>query len=550
MKIETVDADVLCIGGGIAGLMAAIRASELGARVVVVEKGSIGYSGAARMGNDHFWAYVPEAHGPDMRAFIKECMLTQLGPMCSTLSSRVVDTWMERSLEIVKLWEEWGIEMKYQGQWEFAGHSFPGHAMTHLKYSGHNQNIVLLDEARKRGAVAMDRVMAFELLGGAGRVTGALGIDTREDRLVEFQARSVILCTGSTRRLFLGVTPALIGNDTRPFTLTGDGRAMAYRLGAELVGMEMLARHVGNRYFVRSGQGTWIGVFRDPYGRPLGPYVAEPSRRYGDITPEVDKSLFARVMESGGGPVYMDCSGISDEDYEYMRHWLVQEGSAPLLNHLSEEGIDPRKHPIEFMSYNFASIGYIRCNEKGETSVRGLYSAGDESTFGISGAAIFGWVAAENAAAYVGESAAPAFDGENARTEEKKRLIETLQNRMDGTDWKDANIALQQVMSDYAGPVRSAPMLEAGLSHVRRLREKARNTLRAENRWELTRCVEVLNLYDLAELVFVAALERRESRGFHQRADYRMTDPLLNDQVLIVRNVDGKPTATWREKER
>jgi len=99
----------------------------------------------------------------------------------------------------------------------------------------------------------------------------------------------------------------------------------------------------------------------------------------------------------------MDCSGISDEDYEYMCYWLKQEGNTALLNHLKEEGIDPRKNPIEWMNYEircgFPTSG-VFINEKAETSMSGLYAAGDESFGGISSAAVFGWIAGENAARY------------------------------------------------------------------------------------------------------------------------------------------------------
>ena len=72
MKEERITTDILCIGGGIAGLMAAIRAAELGAKVVVVEKGNVLYSGCGRMGNDHFETYIPEMHGPDKDEWIAE----------------------------------------------------------------------------------------------------------------------------------------------------------------------------------------------------------------------------------------------------------------------------------------------------------------------------------------------------------------------------------------------------------------------------------------------------------------------------------------------
>jgi len=546
MKNERVETDVLCVGGGIAGLMAAIRAKELGAKVVIAEKGATKYSGAGRAGNDHFWCYIPEVHGPNMELFIKECMLTQLGSMTSTLGHNIVQIWIDKSYDIVRLWNEWGIPMKFNGKWEFSGHSFPGRMMTHLKYQGQNQKIVLTEQALKRGVEIIDRVMVFELLGGPDGVIGAIGIDTREDKFIEFQAKSVFLATGTLRRIYPAVIPALMGNNTHPFTLTGDGRAMAYRLGAELVDMEMLARHAGVKNYCRSGQGTWLGVCRDPHGKPIGKYLSKPDRRYGDIITEVDKQIFERYQQSGKGPVYMDCTGISDEDLEYLMQGLENEGNSGLLKHLKEEGVDLKKNPVEFSTYEIRCLGRIFMNERGETSVNGLYTAGDEATFGISGAAVFGWIGGENAATYSKEVSSPNIDRVKDQIEEKKRFINALQNRKQGADWEDANIALQHTMNDYAGLVRSKAMLEAGLNHLRRLKEEIYKTLGAKDRWELTRCLEVENLFDIGELVFIAAIERKESRGLHHRADYPYNDPLLNNKLLIIKKADRKPITQWR----
>lgn len=548
MNEQVFETDVLCVGGGIAGLMAAIRAGELGAKVVIAEKGNTLYSGAGRAGNDHFRCYIPEFHGQDLEGFIKDCLRSQLSAVISNMKQDMLRIWMERSFEIVKLWDDWGIPMKYRGKWEFAGHSFPGHMLTHLKYSGQNQKKVLQREALKRGAKIINRTMICELLGSPDGVTGALGIDTREDKLIHIRAKSVILGTGCVTRMYPGVTPALMGNECHPFTLTGDGRAMAYRLGAELVNMEMVGRHVGIRYFVRSGQGTWIGVYRDPHGKPLGPFVSKPSRRYGDILPEVDKQLFTREFEAGRGPVYMDCTGISKQDLDYMKYWLFHEGNAVLLNYFEEEGIDPMKNPLEFMTYNITSQGRIFSNAKAETSVAGLYSAGDETTFGISGAAVFGWIAGESAIECSNKMCVAETEKEKVVINKKKTLIAALQGRKHGPDWKDANITLQQLMYDYAGLTRSETMLEAGLTHLRRLSEKIHNTMRAANRWELTRCLEVLNLYNLAELVFLSALERKESRNLHKRVDYAFSDPRLNDKFVIVKQVKGEPVFEFRDR--
>jgi succinate dehydrogenase/fumarate reductase flavoprotein subunit len=545
MKRETVTTDVLCVGGGIAGLMAARHAREMGAKTLLVEKGATRYSGLGRIGNDHFWCRIPEVHGPDSDFFIKECMLTQLGTMIAPLGRTIIRTWVEKSFEMVKLWESWGIEMKHDGKWELSGHSFPGRIMTHLKYKGHNQKRILTDEALKRGVEVMDRVMVFDLLTEPEGVVGALGIDTRDDRLIQFNAKSVILSTGTLTRIFPGATPAVMGNNSWSFTMTGDGRAMAYRAGAELFNMEMLVRQAGVKNYCRSGQGTWAGVCRDPEGRPVGKYSAQADARHSDMIIEVDKQIFERYSRSGRGPIHMDCTSLTEEGMEYLLKGLMNEGNVGLLTHLEENGIDLRRHQLEFGTYELRSAGRITMNGRAQTTIPGLFAAGDETTGTISGACTFGWIGGEGAALYA-KNHTPS-EPDRHKIEEMASSVDALQKRQHGFDWRDANLALQHTLSDYAGLIRSQSMLEAGLAHLRRLKTKVQEELKAANRWELTRCLEVTNLYDLGELVFLSALERKESRGMHQRADYPYIDPLLNDQLLTIRRVDEKPLLSWRD---
>jgi succinate dehydrogenase/fumarate reductase flavoprotein subunit len=350
--------------------------------------------------------------------------------------------------------------------------------------------------------------------------------------------------------MYPGLTPPLIGNDQYPITLSGDGRSMAYRAGAELMDVEMFGRHIGLRYFARSGQATWIGVYRDAKGKPLGPYVDKPNRTYGDILPEVDKEFVGRKFAAGEGPIYFDCTGISDDDYEYMKHWLINEGNEAVLNYFEENGIDPRKNPLEFMTYPIEVSARIWSNEKTETSVKGLYSAGDETTFSMSGASVFGWIAGENATNYAKSCEFGNLDNSANQIEGIKQLTSNIESRQQGPDWRDANFALQQIMADYAGLVRSKLMLEAGLKHLKELKTKIINTGVAKTHWELIRYMEVLNLYDLGELIMLAALERKETRGLHRRMDYQITDPLLHGKILYVKKGDTQPIFTWREKQK
>lgn len=547
---EFVETDVLCVGGGIAGLMAAIRAREMGAKVVVAEKGNALYSGRGRSGNDHFWCYLPEVHGPDAESFLKECLKgPKLKVIQSGTSVKVLRTFLEKSFDIVKLWDSWGIPMRYRGRWEFSGHSFPGDVLTHLKYEGRHQKKILVGKAQELGAQIINRVMVFDLLSSDDRIMGALGVHTREDKVVVFKAKSIIMGTGAIDRLFPSPVPGWMASTPYPLTVTGDGRAMTYRAGATIVGPEIPKRHMGPRYLARCGQATWIGVLRDPHDKPIGPYVTKPDRLYGDMTMEVKSTLMEEYMKSGRGPVYMDCRGITTEDYEYMMHWLVHEGNTSLLGHMKEEGIDLRKNPVEFGTYHIMPEGKIRINEKAETSVKGLYAAGDEAMFSIGPAATYGWIAGESAALHAKEAPVSDIEQQREGIEERKRVLECVGRGDSGPDWREVNIALQQIMQDYCGPVRSATLLDAGLSYLRKLKEKAASSMAAKNQWELTRCLETLNLLDVGELVFLAALERKETRGLHNRPDYPLTDPMLDGKGIFINRIGGKPVLEWRRVE-
>jgi len=540
MKEEWMETDVLCVGGGIAGLMAAIRASEHGAKVIVADKSNTLHSGNGGGGNDHFLCYIPEVHGPDINPIVEGSKRSLAGGW------RHVDfirTWLENTFDIVKLWDSWGIPMKYKGRWEFAGHGLPGRPLLFLHYNGQEQKKVLTQEALKRGVRIVNRVMTLELVSD-GRIQGAIGVNTREDKVYMFQAKSVVLATGACVRLYRSPVPGWMFNVAYSPSVTGDGQAMAYRAGAELSNLELPRRWVGPRYFARCGKGTWIGVLRDPQDKAVGPFATKPDRKYGDVAADIYTGLFADYFESGKGPVYMDCKGISEEDYDYMLHFFKHEGLSSLIRYMEEEGIDPRKNPIEFGTYEMQPKGGVYHNEKGETSTKGLFTAGDEaySSGGISVAATYGWLIGEEAAKQAKEADSPG--SEKAKEEIAKSFLTQIKSREAGPDWREVNITLQQIMDDYAGANRSESLLRAGAAHLQRLKEKARASMIAGNQHEMMHCLEVLNLLDVGEVLFFAANERNETRDLHIRTDYPFTNPLM-EGFLIVKQEDGKPSARW-----
>jgi len=546
------ETDVLVVGGGIAGLMAAIGAAEQGVEVVVAEKANTRRSGSGATGNDHFLCYIPQKHGKNMDPIIKEVRNSLIG---GYHDSPHTVKFLEQSFARVKNWNTWGIAMRPKGDWDFMGHAFPGRPRVWLKYAGHNQKTVLTRQAKKRGAHIENHMPIVDVVTKDGQAVGAIGlkIDTDKPVVKLIQAKAVVLATGTANRLYPSTgSPGWLFNVAFCPACTGTGRATALRAGARLANMEIPNRHAGPKYFARCGKATWIGVYKDPHGNPIGPFVTRPTRKLGDITADVWNSVFTDMQKSGKGPAYIDCTETAQEDIDYMLWGLKEEGNTAMLDYLQKEGIDVRRHKVEFMQYEPYLIGSrgIDIDIDAQTSVKGLYAAGDEvGNFraDMSGAATFGWIAGKSAAERAKAIRRYRKISDSAVVEDRRALFNRFLKRQAGAGWKEANLALQQIMNDYAGvEVRSETLLTAGLKYLRDLRKKALASLAAENSHTLMRCLETLDLMDCGEAIFLSALERKETRGRHVRSDYPFTNPLLGNKFMTVRRENGKFCLEWR----
>lgn len=549
---KPVECDVLIVGGGIAGLMAAIAAADSGSKVVISEKANTKRSGSGATGNDHFICYIPEVHGEDTAPILREVNEHQTG---GWLDQDLARLFMRESFDRVKDWDRWGIPMRPGGTWEFVGHAIPGRPKIALKYAGATQKAVLTREALKRGVTIMNKVPISEVITNKeGIVIGAIGVNISADEpeMKIFRAKSVILTTGNTSRLYPPKTGGWMFNTANCPACTGGGRAAAYRAGAKLVNIDIPVAHAGPKYFARCGKASWIGVLKDYNGKPVGPYVTKPSREHGDVTADIWPGVFP-YKNKLGQVVYMDCSEASESDLKYMLWALTHEGDTSLVDCMEKDGIDLHRHMVEFQQYEPILLGRgVQINSRGETNVPGLYAAGDEvGNFraDIGGAATFGHIAGRNAAAH----AATINSFENAEDSslvEKKRLeYSQMLERESGASWKEATVAVQCLMNDYAGiEVRSEILFNTGLEYLGRLKERARATLTCSNSHELMRCQEALDLMDVGELIMHAANERKETRGKHVRIDYPYTNLIYDNKFITVQQVDGKPMVEWRSR--
>lgn len=549
------DTDILIVGGGIAGLMAAICGGEQGIATIVAEKAHVRRSGSGATGNDHFLCFMPEIQKITLKEMINEMMAGQVGPWHDTLLTKV---FLERTAEMVHRWHSWGINMKPFGpDYVYMGHAFPDRPRMYVKYDGHNQKEILVKKAKENGALFLNHHPVTDLLAEDGRVTGALLMDVREDepRFTLVRAGAVIMATGCSTRLYPNsMTPAMLFNSGFCPSCAG-GMASAYRIGARLVNMEHPYTHAGTRYFARCGKATWIGVYKYPDGRPIGPFVRRPDREIGDNTSDVWKSVFADLMANGTGPAYLDCTEASPEDLEFMRQGMISEGLTSQLDYMDREGIDPARHAVEFGRYEPLLFGRgLEIDETGSTNIKGLYVAGDpigNFRSGIAGAVTWGWISAENASRHVKEAELSERAREDPLIAARLALYEKLLRRENGAPWQEFNIALQQLMNDYCPPaprVRSETLLRAGLKYMGDLRAHALRDMAAPNSHTLMRGLEVLDLVDLGEAVMTAARERRETRVQHIRSDCPFTSLSDGEKFINVELKNGRPVTSWRRR--
>ncbi len=548
---KPVECDVLIMGGGIGGLMAAIAAADQGAKVVIAEKANTLRSGSGATGNDHFQCYIPEVHGENMAPIMKEMNECLTG---GWLDQDLTALFLRESFACIQAWESWGIPMRPHGDWEFTGHAKPGHPKIFLKYAGAPQKGILTREALKRGVIIVNRCPIVEIITNAdGAVIGAVGLEIvdTQPRIKIFRTKNVVVTTGVTTRLFPPRTAGWIFNVANCPACTGGGISAAYRAGAKLVNVDMPVTWAGPKYFARCGKATWIAVMRDSKGKPVGPFVTQPTKELGDVTADIWHGVFG-YKHKAGEAVYMDCSGIAEEDLQYMKWGFVQEGVTAMVEAMESHGIDLRKHMVEFQQYEPVLVGRgIQINTSAATNVPGLYAAGDNvGNFqaAISGAAVFGRIAGRSAACRAQSVRFEAAE-DSPLIQEKTKFYGEILARPAGSNWKEANVAVQNVMSDYAGvEVRSETMFKIGLEYLGRLQEYARGTLAAANSHELLRCQEALDLMEVGELMMHAGNFRKETRGKHIRVDHPYTNPLLDGKFVNVFKRDGKPSIEYRNR--
>lgn len=512
--------DVLVIGGGTAGTMAALTAARRGANVLLLEKAHVRHSGALAMGMDGVNnAVVPGKASPE--DYVADITIANDG----IVNQRTVYRTATRGFEMVQRLEGYGVKFEKDEHGEYAVRKVHRSGSYVLPMpEGRDVKKVLYRTLRARDVRAKvtisNRVMPVRVLTVGGRAVGAVGFDTRTGEFVTVSAGAVILAAGACGRLGLPASGYLYGTYENP-TNAGDGYAMAYHAGAELSGIECFQINP----LIKDYNGPACAYVANPFG---GYQVNAEGNRFVDCDYWSGQMMaeVKRELDSARGPIYLKLSHLPDATIRQIEGILHTTERPTRGTFHAGRGTDYRTRDIEM---HISEIGLcsghsasgVWVDEYAATTVPGLYAAGDMALVPhnyMIGAFVYGDIAGESASDYAAGAAHPALPED--QIEAAHALIYRPLSNPDGPPQQQVEYKLRRFVNDYLQPPKSQRYLTLGLEAFERMRTDI-DRMGARTPHELMRCAEVTFIRDCAEMAARASLRRTESRWglYHQRAD-------------------------------
>ncbi len=515
------DCDVLVIGGGTAGTMAALTAAEQGAKVLLLEKAHVRHSGALAMGMDGVNnAVIPGKAIPE--DYVAEITRANDG----IVNQRTVYQTATRGFAMVQRLERYGVKFEKDEHGEYAvrrvhrsgSYVLPMPEGKDVKKALYR---VLRQRTMREKITIENRLMPVRVLTEDGRAVGAAAFNSRTGEFVAVGAKAVILSTGACGRLGLPASGYLYGTYENP-TNAGDGYSMAYHAGAELSGIECFQVNP----LIKDYNGPACAYVANPFGgyqvNALGERFVDSDYWSGQMMSEVK-----REIESARGPIYLKVSHLPDETLTALENILHTTERPTRGTFHANRGHDYRTHDVEM---HISEIGLcsghsasgVWVDEHAHTTVPGLYAAGDLACVPhnyMIGAFVYGDLAGEHAASTLANTAAPR-DLPEDQLKEAHELIYRPLRQPDGPPQPQVEYKLRRFVNDYVAPPKTATKLSIAVQSFERMHTEIAE-MGATTPHELMRAVEVSFIRDCAEMAARSSLTRTESRWglYHDRAD-------------------------------
>ncbi|MGN8771643.1 FAD-binding protein [Paenibacillus barengoltzii] len=530
--------DVLVVGSGAAGLMAARAAADEGARVVLTDKSLISRGGATILAQMTVAVALGEAEEDSTEIHFEDTMKGSRG----LADPKIVRAVVERGPEVILEAEGYGVKWARTPDGKRSQAFAPGHSKARCVYvdilntggatAAGLKKAIWKDEKIQR----LKNVMITKVVVENGRAVGAIGFEMEEYRPISIAASSVILATGGLTEVF--------ERNSASANMTGDGFVLAAEAGAEVRDMEMVQFFPIAHLFP-----PLVGIdpiMWDPFRYKLGgrllnglkeefmdKYNGEVAGKYTAARDQTTLAIFREVEAGRGTPhggAYLDFTMVPEDK--------LKEAFGPVIDILRNQGVDLTKDMVEVAPMAHFMLGGVRVDEAMRTRVPGLLASG-ELIYGMHGAnrlsgnaiteaLVTGRIAGETAA----REKSDALD-EAAVRQAFEREMERLTQfwhptpvERDSASLQAFKRKLQKVMWKGAGPLRTESGLKEALTELKALgSELDRISLAKPGKFALAlfEKLEAANMLKASEAIVLGALERKETRGAHVRLDYDET---------------------------
>jgi len=534
--------DILIVGGGVAGCLAAIEARDAGAAVLVADKAKfLERAGSVAGGVDQFMTPLNSGAEWDTP---KHLMMFVPGLTDGLSDLDVAERAVHELPHVFERLVDIGIDFTDPTTGEyFRTRAFGLPGEYHLNFDGSKFKYRLGRFTVGHGAKFLPRTMVTDLVMDASgqRVAGAVGFNCRTGERYLIQAKAVVVATGDINRISRNISGMPFDSWHFPYN-TGDGHAMAFRSGARLVNMELVEATLTPLGFSTQGTNAYAGqgaYFVNRHGeRFMFKYdpQGEKARRTILVNGVIEEVL------SGGEPIFVDIRHLPEETLDdFVRTLGVDRYTLP--GYFRQRGLDIRKEllPIGISEMSIRRGGsYFRgsglvVNTSGESTLAGLFACGDCSMVsgGISAAAAMGAIAGRGAAERAMVTDALVMD-QASIDDALARMEQPLVTEADG-DWRNFEDRVRHIVTDFVGMRRTDRGMRHGRSQLRELAVRE-SQLKADSFHTLMRTLESKNIRQAAAIMTEAALHRTESRSgaAHRRLDYPQTDDVAWKKAIVV----------------